>query len=55
MSIGAGIGEEVLLLAIPFALATRAGWKPWAILAPLVGLRLSIHLYYGAGALFVLL
>ena len=55
MSIGAGIGEEVLLLAIPFALATRAGWKPLAILALLVGLRLSIHLYYGAGALFVLL
>jgi len=32
MSISAGIGEELLLLAIPFALATRAGWKPWAVI-----------------------
>jgi len=55
MSIGAGIGEEVLLLAIPFALATRAGWKPWAVIALLTGLRLSIHLYYGAGSVFVVL
>lgn len=55
MSIGAGVGEEVLLLAIPFALATRAGWKPWVVLALLTGLRLSIHLYYGAGSVFVVL
>jgi len=55
MSIGAGIGEEVLLLAIPFALATRAGWKPWVVIALLTGLRLSIHLYYGAGSVFVVL
>ena len=55
MSIGAGIGEELLLLAIPYALAVRAGWKPWAIIVLLTGLRLSIHLYYGAGALFVVL
>ena len=55
MSISAGIGEELLLLAIPFALATRAGWKPWAVIALLTGLRLSIHLYYGAGSVFVML
>lgn len=55
MSISAGIGEELLLLAIPFALATRAGWKPWAVIALLTGLRLSIHLYYGAGSVFVVL
>lgn len=55
MSIGSGIGEEVLLLAIPFALATRAGWKPWEVIALLTGLRLFIHLYYGAGSFFVLL
>jgi len=55
MSISAGIGEELLLLAIPFALATRAGWKPWAVIVLLTGLRLSIHLYYGAGSVFVVL
>lgn len=55
MSIGSGIGQEVLLLAIPFALATRAGWKPCAIVALPVGLPLSIHLYCGGGALLVLL
>ena len=55
MSVAAGIGEELLLLSIPFALATRAGWKPWWVLALLVGLRLSIHLYYGAGSAFVVL
>lgn len=55
MSIAAGIGEELLLLAIPFALATRAGWKPWMVVVLLTGLRLSIHLYYGAGSTFVVL
>ena len=55
MSIGSGIGEEVLLLAIPFALATRAGWKPWEVIGLLTGLRLAIHLYYGAGSVFVVL
>lgn len=55
MSVSAGIGEELLLLAIPYVLATRAGWKPWAVIALLTGLRLSIHLYYGAGSLFVVL
>ena len=55
MSVGAGIGEELLLQAIPYVLATRAGWKPWAVIALLTGLRLSIHLYYGAGSLFVVL
>lgn len=55
MSIAAGVGEEVLLLAVPFALAVRDDWKPWVIIGLLTGLRLSIHLYYGAGAAFVVL
>ena len=54
-SVAAGIGEEVLLFAVPIALARRAGWSTTATIAFVTVLRLSIHTYYGWGSLFVLL
>ena len=54
-SVSAGIGEELLLFAIPIALARRSKWPPAAILTLLIALRLAIHTYYGWGSLFVLL
>ena len=54
-SVAAGIGEEILLFAIPIALARRSGWSPIGALLLVTGLRLAIHTYYGWGSLFVLL
>ena len=54
-SLSAGIGEEVLLFAVPIALARRSGWSPPLALALVVVLRWTIHAYYGWGSLFVLL
>ena len=54
-SVAAGIGEEILLFAIPIALARRTGWSTPATIALVTVLRLAIHTYYGWGSLFVLL
>ena len=54
-SVGAGIGEEILLFAIPIALARRAGWSTPSTIALVTVLRLAIHTYYGWGSAFVLL
>ena len=52
-SVAAGVGEEILLFAIPIALARRAGWPVWAVVVFVSGLRWSIHAYYGWTSLFV--
>jgi len=54
-SVAAGLGEEILLFAVPIALARRSRWPPAAVLALVIALRLAIHTYYGWGSLFVLL
>ena len=54
-SVGAGIGEELLLFAVPIALARRSGWSTSATVAVVTVLRLAIHTYYSWGSLFVLL
>lgn len=52
-SVAAGVGEEILLFAIPIALAHRAGWPAWAVVVFVTVLRWSIHAYYGWTSLFV--
>ena len=54
-SAAAGVGEEILLFAVPIALARRSGWSPLAALTLVTALRWTIHAYYGWGSLFVLL
>jgi hypothetical protein len=58
-SIHAGIGEEIQLFAVPITLMARfkqrlGRWHPFVVLLVLEVLRISIHLYYGWGALQVL-
>lgn len=50
----AGLVEELVLLALPLALARRCGWSTATTLAVLVVMRLGIHLYLGWYALFVI-
>lgn len=54
-SVGAGVGEEMLLFAVPIALARRCGWSTPATITLVTALRLAIHTYYSWGSLFVLL
>lgn len=54
-SVAAGLGEEILLFAVPIALTRRSSWSPAAVLTLVIALRLAIHTYYGWGSLFVLL
>jgi len=52
-SVAAGVGEEILLFAVPIALARRAGWPVWVVVGFVTVLRWSIHAYYGWTSLFV--
>jgi hypothetical protein len=54
-SFGAGLQEELILLAVPAALCALRGWRPTRILVLLILFRLGIHIYLGWGCLFVLL
>ena len=54
-SVAAGIREEVLLFAIPIALARLSGWSTPATIALVTVLRLAVHIYYGWGSAFVVL
>jgi Type II CAAX prenyl endopeptidase Rce1-like len=51
---GAGVQEELVLFALPIGLLTLRGWRPLPVFAVVLALRVSIHLYYGWGFLFVL-
>lgn len=50
----AGLVEEIVLLALPLALARRCDWSTSRTMAVLVVMRLGIHLYLGWYALFVI-
>ncbi|HZC53046.1 MAG TPA: hypothetical protein VE441_11165 [Mycobacterium sp.] len=49
----AGLHEEPVLLALVLALAARAQWRWWVTVPLAVLLRLSLHLYLGWDATFV--
>lgn len=51
----AGLVEETVLLALPMAIMLRLRWSWPAQLAVLMTLRLPFHLYYGPGALLMIL
>lgn len=46
-SVAAGVGEEILLFAAPLMIARHYRWSMTTTLLTLIGLRWSIHLYYG--------
>ena len=50
-SVGAGVQEELLLLALPVALLRRRGWNWWPVFGVVFALRFAMHLYYGWGSL----
>jgi hypothetical protein len=51
----AGPKEELLCVAVPFALANARRWPAWATLLLMLIVRLAFHLYYGWTSTFVLL
>ncbi len=53
-AICAGLAEEILVLGFAYRMLERLGRPDRAILAVLVTLRMSYHLYYGVGALVLL-
>ncbi|MEP6697825.1 MAG: CPBP family intramembrane glutamic endopeptidase [Pseudonocardiales bacterium] len=53
-AICAGLAEEIVVLGFAYRMLERAGLSDRSILALLVALRLSYHLYYGVGALVLL-
>jgi hypothetical protein len=55
----AGVGEELLVLALPYLVLTRIRFRDrpipsTAVMALLVALRMSYHVYYGWSALSLL-
>lgn len=53
-AVSAGFAEEIVVLGFAYRMLERLGLSDRAILALLVALRLSYHLYYGVGALVLL-
>jgi hypothetical protein len=53
-ALSAGFVEEIVVLGFAYRVLERAGLSDRAILAVLVILRMSYHLYYGVGALVLL-
>jgi hypothetical protein len=53
-AISAGLVEEIVVLGFSYRVLERLGLSDRAIIAVLVVLRMSYHLYYGVGALVLL-
>jgi hypothetical protein len=50
----AGLLEEPILLGLTLGLAARLLWRWYLVLPLMITMRIAFHVYYGAGALFVI-